>query len=265
MNQLNEEILTPELVSRDLGTQIIGHRILYYPTLTSTMDIARQAILEGTEEGTVVIADEQTAGRGRLKRSWLTPTGNIALSVVLYPLVSDLPSMIMVASLAVVRCVTAVTGIKARIKWPNDVLINNKKVCGILIETDARTSASGHANYAILGIGINVGFRPSDFPEVQSTATSLSVEAGTKVSRLKLVRHLLGEMDRLYQELGSGISPYADWRDSLVTLGQHVRVTGGETILEGVADSVERDGSLIVRCKDNSLKKIIAGDVTLSG
>ena len=265
MNQLNEEILTPELVSRDLGTQIIGHRILYHPTLTSTMDIARQAILEGTEEGTVVIADEQTAGRGRLKRSWLTPTGNIALSVVLYPLVSDLPSMIMVASLAVVRCVTAVTGIKARIKWPNDVLINNKKVCGILIETDARTSASGRSHYAILGIGINVGFKPTDFPEVQSIATSLSIEVGSRVSRLTLVRHLLGEMDRLYQELQSGISPFEDWRDSLITLGQHVRVTGGETILEGLAESVEKDGSLVLRCKDGTLKKIIAGDVTLSG
>jgi BirA family biotin operon repressor/biotin-[acetyl-CoA-carboxylase] ligase len=265
MNQLNEDILSSELVSRNLRTQTIGRRVLYYPVLASTMDAARKEALEGKEEGTVVIAGEQTAGRGRLKRSWLTPIGNIALSVVLYPRVSDLPSLIMVASLAVARCIAAVTGIKARIKWPNDVLVNNKKVCGILIETDARVSPSGHANYAIIGIGINVGFRPTDFPEVQSTATSLSTEAGLKVSKIALVRQLLIELDKLYLELKSGITPYEAWRDNLVTLGQHVRVTGGDTILEGIAGSVERDGSLIVHCIDGSLKKIIAGDVTLSG
>jgi BirA family biotin operon repressor/biotin-[acetyl-CoA-carboxylase] ligase len=227
------------------------------------MDAARQAALEGVEEGAVFIAGEQTAGRGRLKRSWLAPAGNIALSVILYPLVSDLPSMIMLASLAVARSITAVTGVKTQIKWPNDILIRNRKVCGILIETDARPSPSGHACYTIIGIGINVAFRPSDFPDLQSIATSLEEETGRKISRIALVRRLLGEMDKLYLDLQAGISPYKDWKDNLVTLGQQVRVTGSDGVTEGLAVSAERDGSLIIRCQDGSLKKIIAGDVTL--
>jgi BirA family transcriptional regulator, biotin operon repressor / biotin---[acetyl-CoA-carboxylase] ligase len=263
MGQLNEDILSAELISNNLGTQIIGHMVLYYPVLTSTMDIARQKALEHTEEGTIIIANEQKAGRGRLKRSWLTPSGNIALSVVLYPRLSNLPSIIMIASLAVVKSIDAITGIKACIKWPNDVLIGTKKVCGILIETDARPTSSGHTRYAIIGIGLNVNLRPSDFPEVQSTATSLSGETGTQVSRLWLVRYLLNELDKQYLGLKSGVSPYEAWRDSLVTLGQHIRVTGNEGFVEGVAESVSRDGSLIVRCQGGSVKEIVAGDVTL--
>jgi BirA family biotin operon repressor/biotin-[acetyl-CoA-carboxylase] ligase len=258
-----EDELSSESISADLGTGVIGHRVLFYDLLSSTMDVARQEALTGTEEGTVVFASRQTAGRGRLKRSWVSPHGNIALSIVLYPKVSGLPSLIMVASLAVAHCIAAVTSLKADIKWPNDVLINNKKVSGILIETDARALPSGRAGYAIIGIGINVDFKPADFPDIQSTATSLSEETGKKVSRLSLVRHLLGDMDSLYRELQSGISPYKEWRDNLVTLGQQVRVTNNEEVTEGLAESVERDGSLMIRCKDDTLKKVIAGDVSL--
>ena len=134
----NDPVLSAGAISQDLKTGIIGSRILYYPTLSSTMDAGREAARNGTPEGTVIIAGEQTAGRGRLKRSWLAPSGNIALSVILYPRLSELPEMIMLASLAVTHGIEAVTGIKPQIKWPNDILIEGKKVCGILIESDAR-------------------------------------------------------------------------------------------------------------------------------
>jgi BirA family biotin operon repressor/biotin-[acetyl-CoA-carboxylase] ligase len=254
--------LSSEAVSQDLGTHIVGSRVLYYPSLTSTMDVARQEALSTAAEGTVIIADEQTAGRGRLKRSWLTPTGNLALSVVLSPRVSELPSLIMVASLAVVHSIAAVTGIKTGIKWPNDVLINNKKVCGILIETDARPLRGGRANYAIIGIGINVNFRPADYPEIQSLATSLMQEVGIHVSRLALIRTLLRELDRLYLDLKSGISPYEEWRNNLVMLGQNVKVTDTDGVVEGLAESVVEDSSLLIRLKDGSTRRIVAGDIT---
>jgi len=118
-------------------------------------------------------------------------------------------------------------------------------------------------NYIIIGIGINVNLRLADFPEIQPIATSLSDELGREVSRLSVIRHLLVKIERLYLDLSAGGSLYEEWRDSLVTVGKKVRVTAGETFYEGVAESVARDGSLLLRGLDGSLTKIVAGDVTL--
>ncbi|MFC1991251.1 biotin--[acetyl-CoA-carboxylase] ligase [Chloroflexota bacterium] len=255
-----DDSLSAEAITRDLGTGLIGQKVLYYPSLTSTMEIARQQARQGAVEGTVIITDEQTAGRGRLKRAWLSPRGNIALTVIIRPDLSHLPSLIMLASLAVVHSIVSVTGLKAQIKWPNDVLINGKKVCGILIESDVQRSG---VKYAIVGIGIDANIRLADFPEIQPIATSLSDELGREVSRLEIIRRLLVEMEGLYQALSDGGSLYQEWRDSLVTLGKKVRVTEGDTAYEGIAESVARDGSLLLRRPDGTLSRIIAGDVTL--
>ena len=253
--------LSAASITDNLETHFIGQRVIYYPRLTSTMEVAkREAARGGAAEGTVIVADEQTAGKGRLKRIWLSPMGNIALSVILYPDVAYLPCLIMVASLAVVHSIEAVTGLKSQIKWPNDVLINNKKVAGILIESDVKGNM---VDYAIIGIGVNVNLRLSDFPDISSTATSLSDELGKEVSRLDVIRHLLVGVERLYLALQTGGSIYEEWRDSLVTLGRRVRVKLGKTIYEGVAESVATDGSLLLRHSDGSLTKIVGGDVTL--
>ena len=165
-----------------LGTQFIGKNIVYSPRLTSTMDAARQEARQGAAAGTVVIAGEQTGGRGRLKRAWFTPPGNIALSIVLYPELNGLPYLIMIASLAVARAIEALTGLKTQIKWPNDVLISGKKVCGILVESGAN---KGKVAFAIVGIGINVRLRPEKIDDIAATATSLENEgADVPLSRL---------------------------------------------------------------------------------
>ena len=256
-----ENSLSPASITRDLETRFVGQRVIYYPSLTSTMEVAkREAARRGAAEGTVILADEQTAGKGRLERVWLSPRGNIALSVILYPSLSYLPSLIMLASLAVVHSIEAATGLKSQIKWPNDVLIDGRKVCGILIESNVQGST---VKYAIIGIGINVNLRLADFPEILPIATSLSDELGRTVSRLSVIRCLLVEIERLYLALSAGGSIYQEWRDSLVTLGREVRVKTGEAIYEGVAESVARDGSLLLRSSDGSLTKIVAGDVTL--
>lgn len=254
-----EDNLSAGAITEGLKTRFIGQKVLYYPSLTSTMEVARQVVGQGAEEGTVVIAEEQTAGKGRLKRTWLAPRGNIALSVILHPALANLPSLIMLASLAVVHSIESVTGLKAQIKWPNDVLINGKKVCGILIENEIQ----GKTVAAIIGIGIDVNLRLADYPEIQSIATSLSDELGTEVSRLELIRSLLAEMENLYLALSAGGSLYEEWRDSLITLGKKVRVTGVDAVYEGTAESVDRDGSLLIRGTDGKLTRIVAGDVTL--
>ena len=255
-----ENSLSPALITDNLETRFIGQRVIYYSHLASTMEVAKREAQQGATEGTVVIADEQTAGKGRLKRVWLSPKGNIALSIILCPSVAHLPSLIMLASLAVVHSIEAVTGLKSQIKWPNDVLINGRKVCGILIENEVQGNI---VNYAIIGIGINVNLRRADFPEIRLTATSLSDEMQRDVSRLSLIRHLLVDMERLYLTLQAGESIYEEWRDNLVTLGRRIRVESGKTTYEGIAESVAKDGSLLLRHSDGSLTKIVTGDATL--
>lgn len=257
---MTEDSLSPAFITDNLETHFIGQRVIYYPRLTSTMKVAKQEAQRGAAEGTVVIADEQTAGKGRIKRIWLSPRGSIALSIILYPTLSYLPSLVMLASLAVVHSLKAVTSLESQIKWPNDVLINGKKVCGIVLESNVRKNIVA---YTIIGIGINVNFRLSDFPEIPPTATSLSDELGRDVSRVDMTRCLLVEIEKLYLALPDAESIYQEWQKKLVTLGKKVQAKSGGTILEGIAESVTRDGRLILRHSNGSSTKIIAGDVTL--
>lgn len=257
---MKEDSLSAASVTHNLETRFIGQRVIYYPSVTSTNEAAKRKARQGAEEGTVIIADEQTAGKGRKKRVWLSPGGNIALSVILRPDIAHLPSLIMLASLAVARGIESTTGLKPQVKWPNDVLINGKKVCGILIENEVCRNT---VNYAVIGIGINVSLRRADFPEIELTATSLSDETERGVSRLSVVRNLLVEMERLYLALRAGGSIYEEWRDSLVTLGKKISVTSGTTRYEGIAESVAENGSLRLRHADGSLTTIVAGDATL--
>ncbi|MFC2002099.1 biotin--[acetyl-CoA-carboxylase] ligase [Chloroflexota bacterium] len=253
--------LSADIIGNGLGTRLVGKKIIYHPRVTSTMDIARQEAQQGAAEGTVIIADEQVTGKGRLKRIWLSPGGNVAMSIILYPSISSVSYLIMLASLAVARSIEAVTGLRPQIKWPNDVLINDKKVCGILSESDVRGK---RVVYAIIGIGLNVTLELADIPELLATASSLTGELGRGVSRVDVTRQILIEIDRLYSTLPSGEETvYKEWRDRLVTLGRRVQVKSGTSILEGIAESVVGDGSLLLRLSDGSVTKIIAGDVTL--
>ncbi len=257
---MSKDSLSPSLITNNLETRFIGQEIIYYPKLNSTMDAARREAHRGATEGMVVIAGEQTAGKGRTERVWFSPKGSIALSLILYPALAYLPFLIMLASLAVVRSIEAVTNLKAQVKWPNDVLINRKKVCGILIESEV---CGSRAAYAIVGIGINANLRTADFPEILPAATSLADELKREVSRLDIIRRLFVEIERLYLTLPDGESIYQAWQDKLVTLGKPVRVMSGKTLLEGIAESVAEDGSLLLRHANGSSTKIVSGDVTL--
>jgi BirA family biotin operon repressor/biotin-[acetyl-CoA-carboxylase] ligase len=254
------DVISAELVTAGLGTRFIGQKVIHFPRNGSTMEAAREAARQASAEGTVVIAEEQTAGKGRVKRAWLSPRGSIALSVILYPDISQLPYLIMLASVAVARSIEAVAGLETKLKWPNDVLIKNRKVCGILIENELK---GDRVAWAIIGIGINVNIRMRDFPEIADTATSLYDELGKELSRVEIIRCLLVELERLYLSLGDGEDIYQEWRDRLITLGKRVQVISGEEILEGVTETVSKDGSLLLRHKNGNLSHIVAGDVTL--
>ncbi|MFH1485692.1 MAG: biotin--[acetyl-CoA-carboxylase] ligase [Chloroflexota bacterium] len=258
---MTDSTLSPSAISSNLTTQFVGGRVLYYRSLPSTMDVAKQAARDGAPEGTIVVADEQTAGRGRLQRQWLTPPGSgIALSIILRPDLACLRGLSMVASLATVRAIQKVTGLASSIKWPNDVLIRGKKVCGILIDCELQGE---EVETAIIGLGLNVNLEPAAFAEIADTATSLSAELAREVSRLEVLHSLLTQIERYYLALRSGASLREEWKDNLDTLGKWVRVWVGSTLEEGEACSVDTEGCLIVKRSDGTLVTILAGDVTL--
>jgi BirA family biotin operon repressor/biotin-[acetyl-CoA-carboxylase] ligase len=256
--------MTPKLfpfsIMKGLKTRLIGQKILYYPSLVSTMDTARDKAHQGAVEGTVVISGEQTGGRGRLQRSWLSPMGNIAISIVLRPANASLPYLIMVASLAAAQAVESAGGVKTQIKWPNDILIEGRKVCGILIENEFK---GNQCEFAIIGIGINTGLNVADHAEIANTAVSLKTHSGDDDLRLNIVRALLTEFESLYLKLPDGNTLYKAWRARLVTLGKRVKATWGSDVIDGTAESVDESGALYIRDEGGEVSKVVAGDVTL--
>ncbi|MGD0353069.1 MAG: biotin--[acetyl-CoA-carboxylase] ligase [Dehalococcoidia bacterium] len=243
-----------------LNTRFVGRQLYYYHQLPTTMETARELAKKGAAEGTAVIAGTQTTGRGRLARTWLSPEGSLAMSVMLKPALKNLPQLVMIASLAVVRAIKQVTGLESHIKWPNDIMLKGKKVCGILIENEVK---GGRVNFAVIGIGINVNFNPQDFPEIADIAISLSHEAGTEISFVELAGTLLDELERLYLEAQAGAAVYKEWQENMETLGKRIKVNTGKTVEQGQAETITENGNLVLRHDDGSLTEIVAGDVTV--
>ena len=244
-----------------LSRRIIGRRIHHYDLIGSTMDEARRLAAEGTPEGTVVIAEEQTAGRGRFNRPWVSPRGeNLSFSVILTPTAKQLPYMNMAATLAVARTVADTADLKPTIKWPNDVRVGGLKISGILIETAIEGEDSV---CAIIGIGVNVNFDPSLYAEIADISTSLYRETRQRRNRTPVLRTtLLEHFDDAYTAVRSGMSLTADWSEMLDTLGRTISLRSQHATIEGVAESVDEQGNLLVRLSDGSLHTARAGEVT---
>jgi len=248
----------PEVLVNRLTTRFIGQKIIYYAVLGSTMDEAKKEAQWGAEAGTVILANKQTAGRGRMNRTWISPEGALAFSVILRPNLDYLPLMIMLSSLSIVYGIQSITGLRPQIKWPNDILIEDKKVSGILIENELRKNELKHV---IIGVGINVNLKIADYPEIASFATSLSEKYGGIISRQDVFESVLFEMEKLYFSLKNGDLIFKQWEKNMVTIGQQVEVQTLDTVYKGTAESVSRDGSLNLRHKDGSLTKVLAGEV----
>ncbi len=192
-----------------------------------------------------MVADEQTQGQGRRGRRWVSPPGgNIYATIILRPGPWDIRSLGMVAPLAVCEAVDAVADVRSVIKWPNDLLIEGRKVGGVLIDT--RLSGE-EVDYALVGVGINVNFDPSQHEEIREMATSLASELGREVSREALLAAFLNRFERLYLAARSDESVYEAWKARLETLGRRVEVRLGDDIEEGIAEDVDAEGNLILR------------------
>lgn len=243
-----------------LTTVRVGRELLYFPATSSTMDEVRARAERGAAEGLAVVADEQTAGRGRLGRAWVAPPGvNIYVSILLRPSLAVMKRLGMVAPLAVADAVAAVGGPAVRFKWPNDVRVGERKLCGILIEGEF---AGDRPAFAIIGIGLNVNLNTDAHPEIADIATSIARETGRPVPRADALAALLNGLERYY-EAEDGEALRRAWRDRLDTLGREVDVTFAGRTEHGIAEDVDGDGALILRRTDRSLITIPAGDVTL--
>jgi len=260
-----DDTLTLAAIQARLTTCVLGRNLELYDETDSTNIRAVALARAGAPEGTLVLAEEQSAGRGRLGRRWHAPKGSsLLMSLLLRPplLPRQAQRATMICSLAAIQAIARVSDLKAQVKWPNDVVLGGKKVGGILTELGKHGE---QLDYVVVGLGLNVNLDVSDLPDLMAPATSISAEAGRPVSRLELLLALLEGIEARYERVLAGWSPHEEWREHLATLGQVVRVGTAEEVIEGLAEDVDADGALLVRTRDGALRSVLVGDVTLRG
>lgn len=261
--------LEPALIQHYLTTKHFGRALEVHETINSTNTRAKELAQSGAEHGTLVLAEEQKSGRGRLGRSWESPGGlGLWMSLILRPSFPPrfAPRMTVLAGLAAVQAILKVTGLEALIKWPNDIIINSKKVCGILTEMQADPDL---IDYIVVGIGMNVNTPKEVFPpELRDLATSLKLEGERHIDRCKLLAALLAvfeELDNRYLSTGNFSEVLDEYKEKCITLGRTVRVTGPTEVFEGTALDLTDDFELVVEAKNGEIRKVFSGDVSVRG
>jgi BirA family biotin operon repressor/biotin-[acetyl-CoA-carboxylase] ligase len=290
-----------QLTATSLRAALARHafvaEIEYWPQLGSTNDLAKERASGGAPEGLLVIAEEQTAGRGRMGRTWWAPRGSALLTSLLFrPTLAreeskqvsygpteaeteagallQIQALNMLCAMAAADAVTELTGLPVNLKWPNDLLVRGRKLAGLLAESVFKGS---DIEAVVVGLGINVNTDFTAAPEFITSVTSLQLELGYPVDRLPLLISYLGGVARRYALLKDK-SPYEEWVSRLATLGQSVTVhlsdrdrpgTGADgdaapTVLSGLAEGVDADGALLLRTSDGSVHRLLVGDVSLS-
>ncbi len=264
MDQRLQDKLSSDIVTRGLTTRWLGKGLVHYFDVVGSTNVeARRFAHEGAPEGTLIVADAQTKGRGRLERSWVSPAkGGLYLSLILRPdrTADWLPKLTLAAGVSVANAILR-TGLTPQLKWPNDVLIAGQKTAGILSEAEF---SERQIAFAILGIGINVNIKKDEFPvSIRNTATSLRLSLGQPVSRVGLLQTLLVELEQCYESLQTGgfANVLQTWSEFDTTLGREVEVFLPAGRVKGMAEALDTDGTLLVRDSADRLHKILAGDV----
>ncbi len=257
---INKEAILAALLGKSFGRNVI-----IFETIDSTNTYSKSLDKNSAPHGTVVIAEEQTSGRGRLQREWVAAKGmNLLFSVILYPEfnVEKIALLPLIGSLAVADAIDKVTGLSSTCKWPNDVLINQKKVCGMLLES---SSGESGIEKIVLGIGVNVN--QQEFPrDLLTKATSLRNECGRTIDRTILVSIILEELENRYEQL-SHFSPQQllqEWKLKALLFGKKITVLESQSSYAATAIDIADDGGLIIQTEDGSKRKIFAGDVRLA-
>lgn len=261
------DLVTGDEVKSVLETETFGREIYDYKEVDSTNIVAKAKAREGAKEGTVVIAESQTGGKGRLGKIWESPTGTgIWMSIVVRPEMppQDVSGITLVAGLAICKAIRKVTNLPAYIKWPNDIVVNGKKVCGILTQMSAEMD---RVNYVIIGIGINVN--TIKFPkELQKIATSLKIESGIEYKRKDIVAQVLKFFEEYYkkyiqEESLKGI--LEQYKDLCITLKNEVSIISKDKSYQAIPVDIDETGALIVDRKDGTRELIAYGEVSVRG
>jgi BirA family biotin operon repressor/biotin-[acetyl-CoA-carboxylase] ligase len=259
-----DDLYADDLISRLGPTRVVGRDIRVFQETTSTNDVVEKLARDGVREGAVVFAESQSKGRGRLGRKWSSPAHKgLWFSVLLRPGLrpQETTQLTVASATALVRAIRSATGLRAVIKWPNDILIGRRKVAGILTELSAELD---RVNHVILGVGVDVNQSAAEFPpELRKTAVSLRLAAGKPVSRPELAAGILRELDEDYGRVCAGrFGAVADeWAESCSTLGQEVVIRIGNRQLRGRAEALSEEGALLLRTDYGHLERIIGGDV----
>ena len=261
--------LSPAEVLAGLKTRWLGKNVVYQEEVTSTNDVAKRAAFEGCAHGTIVLAETQGQGRGRLARGWFSPYAKgVWLSCVFRPtfLPQQASKCTLMAAVALARAFERYPGVKVGIKWPNDILTTDgRKLVGILAEMNAEMDA---INFIVLGMGVNVNSELAEFPEeLQPLASSLRILSGGAVlDRKKLLHVMLEELENAFDDVTkNGFDGMLDeWRKRSITLGQHVNVIAQDETYSGLALDIDQQGTLLVkRDSDGSVEQVWAGDVSI--
>jgi BirA family biotin operon repressor/biotin-[acetyl-CoA-carboxylase] ligase len=260
--------LTAWEIQAGLGTDQIGKKVHFFLNVDSTNTAAFRLALNGASEGEMVVVESQHAGKGRMGRQWESPSGvNIYLSIILRPPFppSKIPLITLMTAVACAEAIEEVTGVLPVIKWPNDLLIEDKKLGGILTEADMEMD---RINFIIVGIGINVNMPRSAFPpSIKDTATSLQEVLGKEVSRVSLIQALLQKFELWYTRFkeGRGEEIKRRWEELSQIRGKHVSVAFMGEMVQGMALEIDADGALLIQEAGGEVKRIVAGDVHVRG
>jgi BirA family biotin operon repressor/biotin-[acetyl-CoA-carboxylase] ligase len=258
----NPDVLSSHEIKSGLKTKLLGQKVFSFETLPSTMDEAFRLGMQGADEGTLICAESQTKGRGRLGRAWASPKGKgIYCSIILRPKLSpsQMSQLTLMTAVAVAEAVKKVAGVQPTIKWPNDLMIGTKKLSGILTELRAEIDA---LTFVVVGLGINVNSTASQLLE---TATSLKMETYAMVNRVDLLQEILISMEKWYGKVLKGrfeeVLEYC--RTNSATLKKQVSITDAKGTLEGKAVDIDTDGGLLIRLSNGKIVKKISGDALI--
>ena len=266
------DILSQSEIASRLQTKWAGKKLYYVDSTGSTNTDAKRFAEEGDPHGTTVVADMQTAGKGRRGRKWQSPSGiNTYFTILLKPdFAPDKASMLtLVMALSVAEAIEEVTELKAEIKWPNDIVVNKKKVVGMLTEMST-TPEMDEIQYVVVGVGVNVNMGSiEEFPdEIRETATSLRIESGKQINRAVLVEHILERFEQNYEKFEQtlDLSGLLDaYQSHLVNVDAQVRVLDPTGEYTGISHGINTTGELIVEKEDGSIVNVYAGEVSVRG
>ena len=255
-------LLLPYEIKKNLHTKFLGKNIHFFREVDSTNDVARELAREGAEEGTIVIAESQRSGKGRRGKRWISPSGGAWLTIILRPEIepTKAPQLTLVTGVAVAETLDQECGLNIGIKWPNDILIGDKKVSGILTEVETK---KGEVDFVLVGIGIDLNMDVTTFPpNLRGGATSLKAELDREIQGAELVQRFLQRFEILYNQFKAGEfrEILTEWRKLSSTIGKYVEVHKKGRIVYGEAVGVNKDGKLILELEDGTLRKIVSGE-----